>query len=552
MRHTRYLILASALVGLGSASCGTFADDCFSGKECAGAFGKGGSSSTSSGMGGDATTTSSNSSTSTGVIPGCGDEIVDGAALETMGVISDKCGVFVQIDAAAGGTGSSAKPYKSIQEAIAAASGKNVYVCKSADPKMVFSEAVTIQDPVAVYGGFDCKSGWKFHAADRSALTAPVNVIPLSISAQGVTIANLAITTAQASGPGKSSVAVLASAATVTFDACDIEAKDGVPGADGDPGAPLMGGNVPPATAGTPGANGTLACADLDMNGTPDTTLAGGVGPMNSCATDPSVGGDGGSSKQSNGNPGTPGVTGAFGANGIGQPVSGVWSCSGAEPNGGGDAGDVGKDGDPGPAGKGIGKLVATGYQGTDGTSGKAGTSGQGGGGGGGAKGGMAICSGGKPGAGASGGGGGAGGCGGGGGKGGAAGGSSIAIASLGSKVTLKDSSLKTGNGGAGGKGGDLQSGGDGGNPGAGQAGSNGSSSSCDGGKGGTGGKGGPGGGGQGGHSIGIAYVGTAPTQVGKVVVKVGNLGAGGLGGNASIQMNDGDHGAAVEQQVFP
>lgn len=516
-----------------------------------------GSTASSSGGGAEPGTMSSTSgmipSSSTGVDPGCVGEIADGVSLSTSGILSDACGVFVQADAAEMGTGTSEKPYKSIQEAIAYASGKNVYVCKSADTKSTFSESVSVQDPITVIGGFDCKDSWTWHASDKSWLTAPVDAIPLTILADGVKIANLAITAASANGAGKSSIAVLVSAAEAKIESCDIEAKDAANGADGDPGGPIVAGNVAPASDGSPGGDGKAACSDIDANGIPDLSLPGGAGSVNQCGAGPSVGGDGGKGQQLSGNPGSPGQVGSFGAQGVGEPIAGAWSCTGIEPNGDGDSGDAGQNGSAGPAGKGMGMLAIAGYQGASGQNGTAGKSGQGGGGGGSAKGGASSCQGGKAGAGSSGGGGSAGGCGGGGGKGGKAAGSSIAIASVNSKLTLKDCSLKSGKGGAGGKGGDLQYGGFGGVAGAGKSAPGGVlNNSCAGGTGGTGGIGGTGGGGQGGHSITIAYVGAPVTQVGKINLLIGTPGMGGPGGNGSVQLNVGDPGVSLQQQLFP
>jgi hypothetical protein len=50
---------------------------------------------------------------------------------------------------------------------------------------------------------------------------------------------------------------------------------------------------------------------------------------------------------------------------------------------------------------------------------------------------------------------------------------------------------------------------------------------------GGKGGRGGPGGGGLGGHSIGIAFLGTAPVQTGGSIGVPGTPGAGGPGAGA-------------------
>ncbi|MEP7126801.1 MAG: hypothetical protein ABJE95_38075, partial [Byssovorax sp.] len=343
-----------------------------------GAFGTGGASSTTSssttttGTTTTGTTTSSNSSTSTstGIDPGCVGDPTDGMALDTKGILSDNCGVFVQADAAPKGTGTAEKPYASLQEAIASGKGKNVYVCKSANAQATLNEAVTIQDPVTVLGGFDCASNWTFHAMAQSPLTAPADAIPLTISAMGVKIANLTITAATAKSPGRSAIAVFANDAEATFEQCDIEAKDGANGADGDPGGPVVNGNVVAATAGDPGANGSPACSDLDANGMPDSTLPGGAGAPNTCGADPSVGGNGGIGQKLSGNPGSAGQVGALGTGGTGEPLSGVWSCTGMEPNGGGNDGDSGTDGGPGLAGKGSGTLTAAGYQGASGQAG--------------------------------------------------------------------------------------------------------------------------------------------------------------------------------------
>lgn len=544
MRRTGYLIFVSGLIGLGSTSCGTFADECFNGADCSGVFGSGGSSTTTT----TTTTTSTMSSTSTGVIPGCDGELTDGmTGAENKGLISDICGVFVQADATVTPSkGTQASPYTSLQTAIAKAGGRNVYVCTSAP----VVEAVTIQGGVTVYGGLDCKAGWKYDKSARSQVEAPEEAIAVTILAKGVSLNNLGIKAGKAKAAGSSAIAVLASGAEAELVSCLIEAGPGVAGADGTAGGPITGGAVDPAAAGTMGTSGKNACIDIDGTPGPDTSIPGGIGPMTTCGLDSSVGGDGGSGKPTAGTAGTPGLTGAAGAAGAGEPASGVWGCGNATLNGTGAGGEGGIDADGGTAGKGKGTLSLAGYLGASGGTGLSGVHGQGGGGGGGTKGGL-ICSG-VSGAGASGGSGGSGGCGGAAGRGGGAGGSSIAVASVGATLTLTDCSLKSGKGGNGGKGGDLQPGGAGGDTGKGGMGMGGSKAACDGGKGGQGGNGSPGGGGQGGHSLTIAYLGTPVSKIGKMDMIPGTAGVGGPGGNSSVKMNAGDSGKAMPELIFP
>ena len=87
-----------------------------------------------------------------------------------------------------------------------------------------------------------------------------------------------------------------------------------------------------------------------------------------------------------------------------------------------------------------------------------------------------------------------------------------------------------------------------------GQPGVAGGGGACNGGPGGRGGTGGASGGGAGGHSLGIAYVGDAPTQD-DVTITVGTAGSGGLGGGTDIpdelKGGAGDDGVAGETLAF-
>lgn len=525
MQRTLYLSLASGLIGLGSVSCSTFPDDCFSGKECVGAFGAGGASSVST------------TGTSTGMDPACLGAITETlSAYDAKRLISDKCGVFVQ----AGSTGAmedgtQVAPFQTLQKAIDNAGNKRVYACSST--MKPFAEAVTVAAPVEVYGGFTCDNGWMFKEATRSVITGVAKKISLTLTdmADGAIVEGFKITSANASGPtGDSSVAVAIAAIDATLDKCDVEAGDGADGVDG----------VPSTGTATNGMDAPVTDPLINNACINTAALTVGTPGMTTCDDGLSSGGPGGKG----------GISGTNGGNGQagsdGTPMDGMKGQGGA----GQDtqvlcmSGLSGKDGDPGAAGgagTALGTLSITGITNTlaaNGTDGKPGTKAQGGGGGGGAKSGV-FCPGSVDGNGASGGGGGAGGCGGKGGGAGKAGGSSIAIVSLGTKLILTKVTLKSGQGGTGGDGTTGQNGGGGGVGGKGGAGSSiaGSKAGCKGGDGGMGGFGGPGGGARGGHSIGLASVGI-PTAM-PATFTPDMPGSGGVAGTGGSPAGDGAKG---------
>lgn len=541
MRRTLYLILASGLIGLGSVSCATFSDDCYSGKECVGAFGSGGASSTSTSMSTSSssmtTASGTTTSTSTGMDPGCLGAIMEGlSAADAKRLISDKCGVFVQAGAASPTEdGTQAAPYRTLQKAIDNAGNKRVYACSSV--MTPFAEAVAVAAPVEVYGNFDCTSGWAFKTATRSLITGAAQKVSLTLTdmADGALIEGFKITSQSATGmKGDSSVAVAVAAIDATLTECDVEAGNG---ADGSPG-------MSPTGAATNGADAPITDPQVISACINPAALTVGAPGLTTCDDGSSAGGPGGKGGVSNtnsgngqaGSDGTP-VDGTNGKGGVGQDTA-TQCMNGA----------VGKNGDPGPAGSGgmaSGTLSLAGItntSATDGTDGKSGTSAQGGGGGGGVKSGI-LCKGpvgSVDGNGASGGGGGAGGCGGNGGGAGKAGGSSIAIISLGTKLQLAKVTLTSGNGG---KGGDGTAGQSGGTPGAGGKGgapsaiAN-SKAGCKGADGGTGGSGGPGGGGRGGHSIGLAVMGIPMAKPSSFAS--GKAGVGGIAGTGGSPTGDG------------
>jgi hypothetical protein len=455
-------------------------------------------------------------------------------------LVSDRCGLFVRADSAGndGAPGTKDQPFKSIKAAVAAVDKQWIFVCSSTPVQ----EKVTIgKDNVSIFGGFDCANGWAWNANAKTTLGGDNNLATLTITGQGVVVQDFKVQGADATLDGASSIAVIVSHASPTFNRCEIIAGKAK---DGDPGADIVPGTAPAGADGNPGA---AACSD--------DPVPGGAQVTNDClGAEVSIGGKGGDGFPSNGDPGVAGQpsNGTNGAPGLGEPSSATnpaWSCT----VGNGKPGGPGGAGMPGSGATdelGLGILSVDGFISVSGKDGTSGQAGQGGGGGGAAKGGTA-CSGATKG-GASGGSGASGGCGGAGGRGGHGAGASIALVSLESPgITLKDSTLTAADGASGGKGGDAQAGGPGGTKGgAGGTGGFMLNTGCLGGAGGRGGDGGPGGGGRGGHSIGLAYTGNPPA-ISTDRIKVGQPGAAGPGGNDGLLMNDGAPGIAAAVQAF-
>jgi hypothetical protein len=443
---------------------------------------------------------------------------------ESTTAVADICGVFVSSslgDDSSAGT--KEKPLKTIGAALA--KGKPVYACGED-----FAEAVSIAASATLYGALDCTKGWLYDASKRTHLTAAADALPLAVTkaTTSAEVNDFAITAADATKDGGSSIAVLVAQAALSLTRCDVTAGNGKVGLAG---AAWMAA----AQSGIDGLPGADACAA--------STSLGGDAVLSMCGTPDSVsgaGGIGGPAAGGNGSDGQPGTT----TNG-GKGEGAAACVDGA-------AGDPGTSGTAGTGASGLGTLSAGGYAGVAGGEGGPGTVAQGGGGGGGAKGETtaSVCPAGM-GGGASGGSGGSGGCGGLGGKGGSAGGASIAIVSLAASLTFASVTIKVGSGGAGGDGGVPEAGGGGGAKGAGGKGKNALKAGCAGGPGGKGGDGGKGGGGLGGHAIGIAASSAAPPTIGVTFTK-GTAGAGGKGDNASGNMGDGAPGVVADVQVFP
>jgi len=410
--------------------------------------------------------------------------------------------------------GSKASPVKSLAHAIAIANGRAIDACGE-----TFTESIVVPSGSALHGGFDCTQDWTYVATSPTQLIGAADSIPLTLAggAATTTVTDFAVEAFDSKLVGGSSVAVLANTGAVELDRCRVTAGAGANG--------VAGAAQQAVAASADGARGVDDGQCFMVNPT-----GGGTGGAQTCGAIDVSGGSGGTGSTSpvggNGIAGLP----SGGAGGVGQ---GITPCNTGFPGASGSAG-------PASTGaRGLGTLTASGFTAPVAADASAGYPGQGGGGGGGAKQCGQVVK-----AGSSGGGGGGGGCGGAPGIAGSSGGSSLGIVAVDATLTLHDVTITTGKAGDGGLGGDGQPGGLGGQPGAG-----GNTGACAGGAGGTGGRGGSGGGGAGGHSIGVAFVGSAP-DLGTVNIAIGTAGKGALGGDASTAAS-GDDGVACKSLDF-
>jgi len=419
--------------------------------------------------------------------------------------------------------------------ALALQGPMRVYACAE-----VFVEEVALPAGVELWGGLDCTKGWGYLGDEKKTILAPeADGVPLRMeSGDGKSlVADVRAEAMDGTVPSSSSIAVIVMpGATTEILRSQLVVGDGTPGAKGEDGG------SGPAQAGTPGMPGGDACVANVMPGAPEVQTV--------CGNFTSTGGQGGQGNISFGSNGMPGQPEpvpnpiGYGRGGIGENIQGCM---------GGGNGQVGQHGAHGSGAKGPGRITPLGWEGEKGQSGGDGLHGQGGGGGGGTGGGSIRCGYGINKAGASGGSGGGGGCGGKGGKGGGYGGASIGLLSLGAEVSVRATTIITGNGGNGGAGGLAQWGGAGGPGGPGGAHFDGAGPGCDGGPGGPGGHGGFGGGGRGGPSMGIAHLKGAPVVQEDVRIQTGLPGKGGIGGGVEFSIDGtGDDGVAADVLPFP
>jgi hypothetical protein len=423
----------------------------------------------------------------------------------------------------ANGNGSRSSPYATIGYALAhVGAGKDrLYICDA-----TYAESVSLSAAVSLYGGLACPrdAGWSYVDGGVAQVNGGINQIALAINGVPgpISVEDLAVAAANASGQddagnGKSSIAVLVNAATVSFRRCAFTAGDGDNAGTGMTTSNHGVGTAPDGVANSGadgGEGGSIACGD----GTASTGGNGGIGAI-ATASD---GGSGGANPM-------PQTYPAMALDGLGGV--GGFSCGQGHKGAFGAAADGG-----GAAAATYGSLTSTGWTPSAGGGGQAGQPGQGGGGGGGLAGALPL----------GGTGGGAGGCGGGAGTGGGGGGASIALACVDSTVALDGCLLTTGLGGNGGNGGDGQPG-----QGGGALGAPIPAGACTGGYGGNGAGGAGGAGGTGGIAVCVVYKSSAPAGAPSCVLGAagipGGPGQGGAGGTNALNnpAPDGGNGAS-------
>ena len=435
-------------------------------------------------------------------------------------ILTETFGVFVAPTGsdAAGTAGSRIAPYATIGHAMDQAKTAGlarVYACGTAGNYTENLVVGSSRTGITVYGGLNCTtspSTWTYVATDK-ATVAPASGYALQVTA-ATTFEDFAFTSAAATTPGSSSIAVFVNSATgVVLERCSVQAGAGMAGqSQTQPG---------PYTTSAPG--GSPGSSSITSGG---TGAGGAAMPNPTCSA--SVGGAGGSAKSGEAPSLLDGQSGQPGGNNAGTSLA----CN-TPPGDGGGSGSAGGEGSAGTAASSWASFSSTGWTTTAGLAGGTGTVGIGGGGGGAAAAANAI---------GGAGGGGAGGCGGVGGPAGPGGGSSIAVLAYDSSVNLATCTLSAGSAGSGGNGAAGQAGQTGGGGGSGNTGS------CGGGAGGTGGPGGPGGGGAGGVSAGVVWTGTAPTVTAGSQTP-GAAGAAGKNGDGTTTAKAGTAGGVVQFQ---
>ncbi len=407
-------------------------------------------------------------------------------------------GIYVATTGDDGYEGTRARPKKTIQAGINAASaaGSDVYVSAG-----VYNESITLSNGVSIYGGFD-PSTWVRDNLEPSytpLFTCAIQGNTLAVDGNGISnavIEGLTITSANATTAGSGSYGIRLIYSNVTLRYCYITAGNGAPGNNGSSGADGSAGG-----AGAAGQDGAIDNARNGNGGSGGNGYSGGNGGR---------GGDGGYYDEN--------IDPAPADNGEGdRGENGYVGLYGGTAGTGGSGGDYGTEGENGSGGS-SGSSGNNGVHGTGGSSGSLnnnlwvsdagiagtdGTPGNGGGGGGGGGGQYTWFT--VPGTGNGGGGGGGGGEGGHGGSGGAGGGGSFGLFIIESVITIENCTISSGNGGNGGSGGSGGASGPGGAGGAGATyGNDEIGEGGNGGSGGSGGSGGGGGGGAGGPSYSI------------------------------------------------
>jgi hypothetical protein len=501
-------------------------------------------------------TSSSTVTTSTSTtMAGATSTTVAGATSTTTTLVPlGECIGALFVDGAAGADGNPGTrdaPFATIQAAIAAAAaagGGPVCVVSG-----TYAESLDLASGVHLFGGVDPSAPVR----DPMALPTRVEGGVHAISGTGVTdvtIDGFEISSADATAPGASSIAVrLIDSTGILLKGNTIAAGDGAPGTHG------ADGKDPPAGQAAGGANGNVAGIPNLIQ--PDLCKAGagagsgaGAGGAGGNGGGACAGGHSGSSGRTHANQSADNAgAGECENQNRCNPFQTI--CTTPSSRGGsGGVGPAGTTGSHGAGGAGFGSVSGGAYAPADGAAAGAGRRGAGGGGGGGGGGSIFIF---VPACGGGAGGGGQGGIGGDRGIPGGGGGASVGILITGgSQAEIRGSAIGTGAGGDGGRGGlgkNGQDGGDGGFGGNGFIDGNdfAAGSGGPGGPGGRGGRGGDAGSGGGGPSIGVVEDATSSSARSDNTFELGAAGAGGMRPGAD-PVTRGADGEQAESRKLP
>ena len=414
------------------------------------------------------------------------------------------------------GTGTPARPLKTLKKAFALANEQHLRVIACAE---VYEESVTLIDGVSAYGYYECAATpWK--KGDRRAIvrapTSPAVLakgLRLPTRVEGFEIIAPDLDGAGATETTGSSIALeVRDSRELVFSGSRLHAGRGAPGADGVAGPPntLGGSDAPPGKSQrVSDCPVGAACINVKVIGPPGAVTTCAIGPPGGPG---GQGGDGRFLIDCNPNTNATELRGRPLVANVSTAVGGLYSGGKGLPGAIGTAGTDGVDGV-----NGTWSFSEKGFVRGSGTAGGRGEPGQGGGGGGGTDGwftggGFACPSPPTPYADtATGGGGGAGGCAGQPGTSATGGGASIGALVVGSGVTIEGTRLESSAGGRAGLGNLGGKGTFGGKPGAAS-----NTATGSGGPGGPGGNGGASGHGAAGPSIALAYAGTRPLLTGQ------------------------------------
>jgi hypothetical protein len=256
-------------------------------------------------------------------------------------LVDNRYAVFVAAGSAAG-DGTKEAPFGTIGEGVMAAKNRGatrVVVCNA-----TYAEKLSLTQEVAgvnLFGGFTCPSdanGWAY-TADERPLVNPTAGTALHVDGvtEAVTLQDIDFKSANATDPGTSSVAAIASGSTVTLKRVAITAGKGANGAKGADGSDVtptpvtnaeqngagascamdapfdaFGGNPPdPSTCGSHGGSGGDG-QKIDLPGKPGDPGS----PANPAPPEPDENGAGGPGAIGSGNAGD-GKAGSRGADGI-------------------------------------------------------------------------------------------------------------------------------------------------------------------------------------------------------------------------------------------